>query len=158
MDKIAPATAPSHGPSLAVCPNIFELKISGSGLCNRTGEMQRWKLAEQIAASVLGAQGPWPNGAQATPRPYLPVCLRIRPDETWASLSGHGPSDGRSKFHAMPHIGESHILWRRPGGGRGPKSTPPPTIMSFLSKHQNWNVAKWTSVRQCCWLLRLAAF
>jgi hypothetical protein len=89
--------------------HLLSSTISGSGLCNGTGEMQRWKLAEQIAAGVLGARGPWSNGAQATSRPHLRMSLWFRSVETWASLSGHRPPDAVLKSNAMPHIKEPHI-------------------------------------------------
>jgi hypothetical protein len=96
----------------ATAPASLSSTISGSGLWNRTGEMHRWKTAEQIAAGILGAQGPWSNGAQATSRPHLRMSLWFRSVETWASLSGHTvglPMPFYSKFHAMPHLKEPHI-------------------------------------------------
>jgi hypothetical protein len=152
---------PQHQPAipiLAAChfaPASLTSTISGSSLWNGTGEMQRWKLAEQIAAGVLGGGGPWSNGAQATSRPHLRMSLWFRSVETWASLSGHRPPD--AVLHPMPcRTSRNRTSVWRPRGG--PKSAPPPTSTSFRTKLQNWNVKKWTHVCQRCWLSRLAVF
>jgi hypothetical protein len=113
---------PQHQPAipiLAAChfaPASLTSTISGSSLWNGTGEMQRWKLAEQIATGVLGGGGPWSNGAQATSRPHLRMSLWFRSVETWASLSGHRPPDAVLLYipcHAA-HQGTAH-----PFGDRG---------------------------------------
>jgi len=124
----------------ATAPASLSSTISGSGLWNGTGEMHRWKTAEQIAAGILGAQGPWSNGAQATSRPHLRMSLWFRSVETWASLSGHTvglPMPFYCNSTPCRTSRNRTSVWRPRGG---PKSAPPPTSTSFPNKHQKWNV------------------
>jgi hypothetical protein len=137
----------------ATAPASLSSTISGSGLWNGTGEMHRWKTAEQIAAGILGARGPWSNGAQATSRPHLRMSLWFRSVETWASLSGHRPPDAVLNSTPCRTSRNRTSVWQPRGG---PKSAPPPTSTIFPNKHQNWNVEKRTHVCQRCWLSRLA--